>query len=173
MNTTLKKIGFFSALILPVLLIGGFYLGGFGFWAIHVFVFLMVPLMDYLIRHDTSNVPQEAVSRLTNERFYRWVTYGWVYVQLGVLAWGFYVISSVNLNWWQWIAFCTGTALVTGGIGTMSEWRHPRIQLPADLVKVFILFGGVRSRMVTSVLGSWKKNVLPKKDCLFGPLKIK
>lgn len=141
MNTTLKKIGFFSALILPALLIGGFYLGGFGFWSIHVFVFLMVPLMDYLIRHDTSNVPQEVVSKLTQERFYRWVTYGWVYVQLGVLAWGFYVISTANLNWWQWVAFCTGTALVTGGIGitVAHELGHRSEKVERFYAKVLLM----------------------------------
>ena len=33
-----KKIGFFSAFILPVLLIGGFYLGGLNLLLIHAFV---------------------------------------------------------------------------------------------------------------------------------------
>jgi alkane 1-monooxygenase len=117
MYITLKKIGFFSPLILPFLLIGGYYFGGIGFWAIHIYVFCMVPLMDYLIRRDTVNVPQEAVSKLTQDRFYRWITFGWVYIQLAVVIWGFQVVSSAGLDWWQWIAFCTGTALVTGGIG--------------------------------------------------------
>ena len=117
METTFKKIGFFSALILPILLVGGFYIGGFGIWAIHAFVFVLVPLMDYLIRKDTYNVPKEAISELTKARVYSWVTFGWVYVQLAVLLWGFYIVSSVDLTWWQWIAFCTGTALLTGGIG--------------------------------------------------------
>lgn len=117
MNSSLKKIGFFSALILPVLLVAGFYLGGVAIWSIHLFVFGLVPLMDYLIRRDTSNVSKDAISELTKARFYRLVTYGWTYVQFAVLFWGFYLVSTVDLIWWQWIALCTGTALVTGGIG--------------------------------------------------------
>lgn len=141
MNVTLKKIGFFSALILPFLLVGGFYLGGIGFWAIHVFVFGMVPLMDFLIRRDTSNVPQEAVSGLAKERFYKWMTFGWVYIQLGVLIWGFHVVSSSELTWGQWVAFCSGTALVTGGIGitVAHELGHRSEQIEQFYSKVLLM----------------------------------
>ncbi len=113
----LKKIGFFSALILPILLILGFYLGGLNLLLIHAFVFLLVPLMDYLISTDRENVPREAVGQVTKENFYRLITYLWVYIQLIVLIWGFYIVSTHDLSLFEWIALSTGMALVTGGIG--------------------------------------------------------
>ena len=113
----MKKIGFFSALILPVLLVFGFYLGGPFLWMIHLFVFLIVPLMDFLVQKDTGNIPAKEVSKVTKERFYRLITFFWVYIQLGVLSWGFYMVSVFELSLVQWIAFTSGMALVTGGIG--------------------------------------------------------
>lgn len=114
---SLKKIGFFSALILPFLLVFGFYLGGLALFLIHIFVFLLVPLMDYVISTDKSNVPDSSLSVITHDYFYRFITFLWVYIQFGVLIWAFYVVSSEPLHWWEWLAFVTGTALVTGGIG--------------------------------------------------------
>jgi alkane 1-monooxygenase len=114
---SLKKIGFFSALILPALLVLGYELGGANLWLIHGFVFVLVPLMDFLINRDTSNVSKDLVSKVSKEYFYKLVTFIWVYVQLAVLFWAFYVVSSADFKFWEWLAFTTGTALVTGGIG--------------------------------------------------------
>ena len=117
MFESLKKIGFFSALILPALLVFGYQLGGVNLWLIHGFVFVIVPAMDYLISKDTSNVPKEMISKVTKEYFYKLVTFIWVYVQLAVLIWAFYVVSIADYQLWEWIAFTSGLALVTGGIG--------------------------------------------------------
>jgi len=117
MISGLKKIGFFSALILPALLVIGYYLGGPNLWLIHVFVFVFVPLMDFLVRRDTSNVSKDSITKASKEYFYKFVTFLWVYVQLSVLVWGFYVVSSADFGLWEWLAFTSGTALVTGGIG--------------------------------------------------------
>lgn len=112
-----KKIGFFSALILPALLVTGYVLGGTNLWLIHGFVFVLVPLMDYLINRDTFNIPQESVGKISKEYFYKLVTFIWVYVQIAVLFWAFYVVSNADFGLWEWFAFSSGTALVTGGIG--------------------------------------------------------
>jgi len=114
---SLKKIGFFSALILPFLLVYGYYMGGALLFSIHIFVFVLLPLMDFLISKDKSNIPSSAVSKHTNAYFYRFITFLWVYVQFGILIWTFYVVSTHTLLGWEWIAFISGTALVTGGIG--------------------------------------------------------
>lgn len=80
-----KKIGFFSALILPFLLALGFYLGGIFIFLIHIFVFLLVPLMDYLVSTDKANVSDSSLNATTHDYFYRFITFLWVYIQFGVL----------------------------------------------------------------------------------------
>lgn len=138
---SLKKIGFFSALILPTLLVVGYYLGGANLFLIHLFVFVLVPLMDYLISTDKSNVPAQAVNAVTREYFYKFVTFLWVYVQLGVLFWAFYVISTNPLSSWEWLGFVTGTALLTGGIGitVAHELGHKSEKIEQFYSKVLLM----------------------------------
>ena len=128
----MKKIGFFSALILPTLLVFGMQWGGPFQWMIHVFVFLLVPLMDYVIQKDTANVPAAEVSETTKAQFYKLITFVWVYVQLAVVIWGFYWVSTQELSFISWMAFTSGIALVTGGIGiTVAHelgHRHEKIE---------------------------------------------
>jgi alkane 1-monooxygenase len=138
---SLKKIGFFSALILPFLLVYGFYVGGASIFSIHIFVFVLLPLMDFLISKDKSNIPSSAVSKHTNAYFYRFITFLWVYVQLGILIWTFYVVSTHTLFWWEWIAFMSGTALVTGGIGitVAHELGHKSEKIEQFYSKVLLM----------------------------------
>ncbi|MFC3415512.1 alkane 1-monooxygenase [Algoriphagus hitonicola] len=141
MNSSFKKIGFFSALILPVLLIAGYYIGGLGIFSIHLFVFLLVPIMDFLIDRDRTNIAKEAVSDVAKERFYRWVTYGWVYVQMVVLFWGFHVVSSDLLTPVQWIGIISGMGLITGGIGitVAHELGHKNTRLQQFYAKILLM----------------------------------
>ena len=138
---SMKKIGFFSALILPVLLVCGVYLGGAFAWMIHGFVFVLVPLMDFLIQRDTMNIPSNEVSEVTKERFYRLITFVWVFVQLGMLVWGFFVAATFVMSMTEWIAFISGMALVTGGIGitVAHELGHRTEKIEQFYAKVLLM----------------------------------
>lgn len=137
----LKKLGFYSAFILPVLLIAGFYLGGFNLLIIHAFVFILVPFLDFQIRTDRFNIPENEISDVSKERFYRFVTFIWVYVQLGVLVWAFYSVAYYPLSFWEWMAFATGLALVTGGVGitVAHELGHKQEALEQFYSKVLLM----------------------------------
>lgn len=114
----LKKLGFFTAFILPALVVTGYYLdGGWNYLAI-VFSFILLPLIDQYTGIDTSN-DSESVAKIKGEEFYyRFVTYVWTYFQIGFVFWGCYIIGTGNINTAiEWIGFVIGFALVTGGIG--------------------------------------------------------
>lgn len=114
----LKKIGFFSAFIIPALVVVGFYLDGWGVWLPVFFVFLVIPLIDFLLGLDTDNVPEVELKEVGEAFYYRFVTYLWFYVQLGFFAWGGWAIISGTLTTaLEWAGFTVGFALVTGGIG--------------------------------------------------------
>ncbi len=113
-----KKAGFFSAFIIPALVVAGSYAGGWWNLTSLVFVFMVIPLIDYLIGIDTRNVPKEEKEIIGEEFYYRLITYVWVYVQFGFLIWCVYRISSGAMTaWYEWAGFTIGTALVTGGVG--------------------------------------------------------
>lgn len=137
----LKKIGFFSALILPVLLVTGYFAGGLNLFLIHGFVFILVPVLDYVISTDKTNVPSSAVNAVAQDYFYKFVTLFWVYVQLGILIWTFYAVSIASFNWWEWVAFVSGTALITGGVGitVAHELGHKSEKMEQFYSKVLLM----------------------------------
>ncbi|WP_293011401.1 alkane 1-monooxygenase [Mongoliibacter sp.] len=137
----MKKLGFYSAFVLPLLLISGFYLGGIGFSLIHIFVFILVPVLDFFIRKDQENVPENQIPILTKERFYKLVIFSWVYVQLAVLVWGFFVIANRSLSLSEWLWFSSGMALVTGGVGitVAHELGHKAGKLEQFYAKVLLM----------------------------------
>jgi len=137
----LKKIGFYSAFILPTLLIGGFYLGGKNMLSIHVFTFMLVPLLDFMVSLDKANVPANQISAVSQDRFYRLVTYVWVYIQLITIFWGFYIVTHYSLSISEWIALTTGMALVTGGVGitVAHELGHKNTRWEKFYAKVLLM----------------------------------
>lgn len=137
----LRKIGFYSAFILPALLIAGLYIGGVGLALIHVFVFLLIPLMDYVFGRDIQNLEKHEIPSVTKESFYSLVTFAWVYVQLAVLIWGFYVVTFYKLSVGEWLWFTSGMALVTGGIGitVAHELGHKSEKLEQAYSKILLM----------------------------------
>jgi alkane 1-monooxygenase len=118
MKAVLRKIGFFTAFIVPALVIWGFYLGGAWNYITILFSFLILPLIDQMSGIDTSNVPDNEVKSVGEDFYYRFVTYIWAYFQFGFIFWGCYAVTSGKLNTaLEWTGFVVSFALVTGGIG--------------------------------------------------------
>ncbi len=114
----LKKIGYFSAFIIPALVILGYYLDGWFNYLAILQVFIMLPIIDHLIGTDTTNIPKEKTAFFSNEYYYRFITYIWTYFQLGFVIWSCYVITQGNIDtWYEWAGFTLSFSLVTGGIG--------------------------------------------------------
>ncbi len=113
-----RKIGFFTAFILPALVVAGFYLGGYWNFLSIIFVFIIVTTIDHLTGVDTENISAASSAIVSEEFFYRFITYVWAYVQLAFVIWGAYAVSLNKLtHWFDWIGFVIGFSLVTGGIG--------------------------------------------------------
>jgi alkane 1-monooxygenase len=117
-KTLLRKIGFFTAFIIPLLVMAGFYQGGIANAITIFFSFLLLPLIDQLSGTDTSNVPANEARIVGEEFYYRFVTYVWTYFQLAFILWGCYAVTSGKLHTlFDWAAFILSFSLVTGGIG--------------------------------------------------------
>ncbi|MCC5945412.1 MAG: alkane 1-monooxygenase [Bernardetiaceae bacterium] len=117
MNRIIQKIGFFSAFILPLLLVTGFYAGGAWNFLTVAFVFIGIPLLDYLLGEDKQNPAKTEEQTLTQDAYYRFVNYTWVFVQWGLLLWASYMFAVSDLSTVAQIGFVLSLALITGGIG--------------------------------------------------------
>lgn len=103
---------------MPALVIVGYYLGGWWNFLTIGFAFIVLPVVDHLFGIDTTNVEESKVKIVGQEFYYRFVTYIWTYVQVTIVLWGVYVVSTGTLaHWYEWLGFVISFSLVTGGIG--------------------------------------------------------
>jgi alkane 1-monooxygenase len=138
----LQKIGFFTAFIVPSLVVIGFYLGGPWNYLTLVFTFILLPTLDQLRGIDTTNIPEKGVKQVGDDFYYRFVTYVWAFVQFIFLGWGVYVVASGGLQTIsEWIGFTLSFALVTGGIGitVAHELGHKKSSLERFYSKALLM----------------------------------
>lgn len=142
MTTLLKKLAFFTAFILPALVVAGFYGDDHWNYLAIIFSFLFIPLLDQRLGINTYNVPETHVKIVSEEFYYRFVTYVWTAVQLFFLLWGAYAVTSGRLNFtWEWVGFIVSFALVTGGIGitVAHELGHKKSTIERIYGKILLM----------------------------------
>ncbi len=137
----IKKLGFFTDFILPAFVVVGFYQGGWWNYLTVAFVFIVITTVDFLTGLDAKNISDENLDQVSEERYYRLVTYLWTFIQLGFLFWAFYAISSKPLALYEWIGFVISTGLVTGGIGitVAHELGHKKSSLERFYSKLLLM----------------------------------
>jgi len=142
MSDGIRKIGFFTAFIIPTLVITGVYIGGWGNYIAIIFSFILMPLIDQWSGTDTSNIPDQDIKIRSEEFYYRFVTYLWTYFQVAFLIWAVFIISKGKLNGvFAWVGFTVSCALVTGGIGitVAHELGHKKSSLEKFYSKVLLM----------------------------------
>jgi len=99
-----------------------------------VFVFVIIPILDLLLGLDPNNAPDEILAMLENDRFYRWVTYLFIPLQIVgflvacyVLGGGTFWTVTEPLTWVAKLGLATGMGMVAGiGINTAHELGHKK-----------------------------------------------
>jgi alkane 1-monooxygenase len=98
------------------------------------FVFVIIPIADLLAGLDPNNPPDELIEALEEDRFYRWVTYAFIPLQLAGFVWGAYLLGGGTLpgipdplSVVEKIGLATGLGMVAGiGINTAHELGHKK-----------------------------------------------
>jgi alkane 1-monooxygenase len=66
---------------------------GLFWWMGPLFVYLVIPFLDIFFGDDPSNPPEEIVAWLDQDRYYRWVTYAFLPLQLIAFFTGFWLMT--------------------------------------------------------------------------------
>ncbi|MFT6972281.1 MAG: alkane 1-monooxygenase [Roseivirga sp.] len=137
----IKRIGFLTAFIIPLLTMFGFYLGGWWNYAAVVFIFVVMPLADYLVGDDPENMSDQEAVVIAEQFYYRFITYVWAIFQLAFIIWGVIVLAQMKLAVYEWIGFVTSVALVTGGIGitVAHELGHKKSKVERFYAKLILM----------------------------------
>ncbi len=137
----IKKIGFYTAFILPAITIIGFMSGGFYNYLSIGFVFIVLPIFDQWLGLDKQNVTPDQEKQVAEAFYYRLITYIWVFVQLAFVFWACYAVATQSLSTIAWIGFTISTGLVTGGIGitVAHELGHKHSKLERFYSQVLLM----------------------------------
>ncbi|MGQ0586363.1 MAG: alkane 1-monooxygenase [Gammaproteobacteria bacterium] len=86
------------------------------YWFAPLFIYTVIPLLDWAIGTDASNPPESAVPVLEADRYYRWLVYIAVPLAYAVWIWGLWLIATGGLPWHAQL----GLAFSIGGIAGVS-----------------------------------------------------
>ncbi|AWB91386.1 alkane 1-monooxygenase [Aeromicrobium chenweiae] len=98
------------------------------------FVFVVIPVLDLIVGRDSENPPEELLEAIEADRYYRWVTYAFIPVQVAGFIWGAYLLGGGTLPGIDdplSVAARIGLALSLGmvagiGINTAHELGHKK-----------------------------------------------
>jgi len=92
-----------------------------------LFLFVVVPLADFIVPSDPNNPPEEMVPSLEADRYYRWLTYAYLPLQIGVFVWGAWMLSRGSLSVVDKIGIASSLGVVGGvAINTAHELGHKK-----------------------------------------------
>ncbi|MFL5873547.1 MAG: alkane 1-monooxygenase [Solirubrobacterales bacterium] len=92
-----------------------------------VLVFVLFPLLDMVIGHDSTNPPDSVLKFLEQDRYYRWCTYVFIPIQYGGLIFACWMWGSGDLNLVESLGLALTMGVVGGiAINTAHELGHKR-----------------------------------------------
>lgn len=112
--------------------------GSIAFWFIGpALLFVIFPLLDLIIGEDSKNPPDSVLAWLEEDRYYRWITYGFIPLQFAGLIFACWMWAYGDLS----TAANIGLALTIGTIGGLGinaahELGHKRDSLERWLSKI-------------------------------------
>lgn len=121
MNWSLYKanspLPFLISYTVPLLAIWGFLQGGWFNFAVPVYIFVLVPLLDALLGTYTYNPTQDETVSLAANKSFSLIAWPHVPLLLGLVIWGAWAISNLPLSTLEIIGLTCSIGLCTGGIG--------------------------------------------------------
>lgn len=96
-----------------------------------------VPLIDWTVGRDTSNVPDDAIEELEKDRYYRWLTFLFLPVQYAGFILALWFIARGGLSTIEAVGLSITVGFIGGlGINTAHELGHKREEHERWLSKI-------------------------------------
>jgi alkane 1-monooxygenase len=96
-------------------------------WFAVAFVHLILPSLDWLFGEDQANPPEDALAGLEADRYYSWVLYAFVPLQLAATAMGAWLAATAGLPWYHLLGLGMSVGIVNGvAINTAHELGHKK-----------------------------------------------
>ena len=86
-----------------------------------LFFYAFTPLMDVIMGVDPHNPPEEVVSAMMADKYYRFTVHTMVYVAIGVFLSFVVFVGTQDLPWWAILALIIGVGANSGGVMVMTH----------------------------------------------------
>ena len=114
-------------------------------WIPLIFLYVFIPLLDYLFPNDRSNPPEEIVPQLEADIYYRVLNFLTVPLHFVILIVGAWFVTNNNLGWSGYLGLSLTVGVISGfGINTGHELGHKKTfmdRLAARLVLAVPFYG--------------------------------
>jgi len=114
-------------------------------WIPLIFVYAVIPLLDYFFPNDSNNPPEQIVPQLERDSYYRLLNHLTVPLHFVVLVCGAWFVASQGLGWFGLLGHSLMVGAISGfGINTGHELGHkknPVDRLAARLVLAVPFYG--------------------------------
>jgi alkane 1-monooxygenase len=109
-------------------------------WLGPIVAFVVVPLFDHIVGTDADNPPDQALTWLEDDRFYRWITYLFIpgqYLSLAFACWLWSGGGWVTMNAFDKLGVMASVGIIGGvAISTAHELGHRRTSIERRLSKI-------------------------------------
>lgn len=111
-------------------------------WYSPIFVYVILPALDYLVGEDRDNPPEDIVGDLARDKYYRYAVYASIPVQYASFIWGCWMAVNGGLNWFELTGLVLSVGMVAGiAINTGHELGHQTDTLERWLAKLSLAPG--------------------------------
>ena len=108
-------------------------------WLPLIFLYLVLPVLDFLLGQDKQNPPEEVVPQLERDLYYRVLTYATVPLHFLTLAVGAWFVSTQDLGLVDYLAVSLTVGVISGlGINTGHEIGHKQTRLEQVLARIVL-----------------------------------
>jgi len=106
-------------------------------WFVVALLHVIMPALDWLFGEDAENPPEDALARLEADRYYSWVLYAYVPLQIAVTIFGAWMAATMDLRWHELLGLAISVGAVNGiAINTAHELGHKKDKLDRWLARI-------------------------------------
>ena len=112
-------------------------------WLAPFFMYVIAPLLDYMLGEDLSNPPESAVPKLDADQYYRWITFLLVPILWSAFIFAAWFFMRYDLPWYGVFAMIVTGGMVGGFcINLGHEMGHKNTKLERWLAKIILAPSG-------------------------------
>ncbi|MCA0131271.1 alkane 1-monooxygenase [Winogradskyella alexanderae] len=122
----MKDLKYLAAFSIPSVALIGLMFQNYWVWATPVFAFVCIPVLELIFPMDTSNLDDKTADSKLKNKVFDWLLYLNLPVVYGILIYGLYLVSTSNLETYEFVGliFSVGIVLGVNGINVGHELGH-------------------------------------------------